>query len=125
MKIIPRTKTLICVALIFLSQFCFPPHTEPGTAPFIIHNPLGKQVGSYRNSYALVMAVYDYAGHWPDRPGALQDAGEIKSVLQSLGFDVTLVSNPDAESLRKELVGFINLHGKKQRQGGCHYSPCF
>lgn len=106
-----KFKNIFCGALAFVLLF-FSPAAEPGTGSIVVKNRSGEQVGMYRNSYALVLAVDEYAAPWTARPGALRDAGEFKRVLENLAFDVTLVANPETSSLRKLLVDFINRYGQ-------------
>ncbi|MEC7640537.1 MAG: DUF1566 domain-containing protein [Nitrospinota bacterium] len=125
MKANPRI--FFCVALIFLIQTGSTPLVEPAMFPLTVKDPLGNKIGSYQNSYALVVAVEDYADPWLDRPGTLKNATAIKGILENLGFAVTQVNHPKAESLRKELVDFINLYGQEPENrlliyfsGHCH-----
>ena len=113
MKMTCRCKQIFCVALAF-AWLLSPLAAEPDAGPLVVKDRSGERVGMYRHSYALVLAVDEYADLWPARPGALQEAGELKRVLENLGFDVTLAMNPETRSLRKLLVDFINRYGQAE-----------
>ena len=112
MKMIRLAKTLLCASFIFLNLLSQTTSAETNTVSILVKDPLGKPLGTYHNSHALVIAVEDYSDYWQKQIGTLKDASEIKNVLENLGFEVTQVNNPNAKGLRKELVDFINLHGQ-------------
>lgn len=57
----------------------------------------------YKDFHALVIGVGDYTNGWPDLPGALKDAEEVASALKEMGFEVKLVTDPNAMQLRSVL----------------------
>lgn len=73
--------------------------------------PVAESVELYQSSYALVIGMDDYAAGWPKLRNAVKDAEEVANGLKSLGFEVTSVSNLDAEGLRKTIKEFFVLKG--------------
>ncbi|HYH87508.1 MAG TPA: caspase family protein [Pyrinomonadaceae bacterium] len=71
----------------------------------------GKDIKLYDKSYALVIGVSDYAAGWPKLPGVKKDIEEVARALESHGFQVTKVENPDSAQLDKAFKTFIDLYG--------------
>ncbi|MCX8110343.1 MAG: caspase family protein, partial [Syntrophorhabdaceae bacterium] len=73
----------------------------------------GKDIGLYRESHALLIGVSDYTAGWPKLPGVKRDITEVKSILERHGFSVTVVLDPNHETLIKAFTDFINRYGLK------------
>lgn len=66
--------------------------------------PEGGELPLYQNSYALVIGVSDYDDdRWNDLGNAVPDAREVAKALQQRGFEVSLMENPDYETMEKKL----------------------
>ena len=76
-----------------------------------IKDTAGREVGYYKNSYALLIGVSDYTAGWPDLesiPGELQ---AVEKVLKRFGFEVEMQLNPDHRKLEDAFQQFINDFG--------------
>jgi len=77
-----------------------------------VYDKQGKDTGVlYEKSYALVIGVSDYTHGWPDLPGVEQDILAVSDSLKKVGFNVTLVKDPDDEAMKKSISQFINQYG--------------
>jgi len=77
----------------------------------VIKDTSGREIGFYKNSYALLIGVSDYTAGWPDLesvPGELQ---AVAKVLREFGFTVTMHLNPDRQKLEDAIQDFINEYG--------------
>lgn len=77
----------------------------------VIKDTSGREVGFYKNSYALLIGVSDYTAGWPDLesvPGELQ---AVEKVLRDFGFEVVTHLNPDRQKLEDAIQDFINEYG--------------
>ena len=77
----------------------------------VIKDTAGREIGFYRNSYALLIGVSDYTAGWPDLesiPGELQ---AVENVLKKFGFKVVLHLNADHQKLGDAFQNFINEYG--------------
>ena len=64
---------------------------------------------------ALLIANGEYGRGMGSLPQPVPEAQELKSALESIGFNVTLVQNADLEAMQKALAAF---KAKTQREGG-------
>jgi Caspase domain len=71
----------------------------------------GREVRLYERSYALVVGVSDYTNGWPKLPGVKEDIEAVARALESHGFLVTKVENPDSTQLDKSFKTFIDAYG--------------
>jgi len=71
----------------------------------------GKVLPLYKASYALVVGVANYTHGWPKLTEAVNDAREVKAVLEQQDFIVTLVENPTAAQLKAALENFVATRG--------------
>jgi len=77
----------------------------------VIKDTTGREIGFYKNSYALLIGVSDYTAGWPDLesiPGELQ---AVEKVLRDFGFKVVMHLNPDRQKLEDAMQDFINEYG--------------
>jgi len=72
----------------------------------------GKPTTLYQNSYALVIGVADYNNGWPQLPGVKDEVITVKNALESNGFRVDLVMNPDKNDLDRAFTDFITRCGQ-------------
>ncbi len=76
-----------------------------------IKDALGKTVGLYKESHALVLGVADYSAGWPKLPSVVEETKQIEQALTSKGFSVTRVLNPDDDELENAFKIFIEEYG--------------
>jgi len=67
----------------------------------------------YSGSYALLIGVSNYL-HWPDLPGVKDDIEAVKVALETNGFLVVKVMNPNKDQMEDAFEKFINNYGNKQ-----------
>lgn len=65
----------------------------------------------YDDSLALVIGIDAYTAGWPPLRSAVKDARIVAETLRQKGFIVTLRTNLDSESLRRELRHFFTNKG--------------
>jgi hypothetical protein len=87
---------------------------ERGIIPVPIKDHLGKEVGLYTGSYALLIGINNYKAGWPDLPGVISDLDAVGKTLDRLGFSIYRVVNPTREQLQKAIDGFISKYGYKK-----------
>ncbi len=76
-----------------------------------IQNREGQTVGTYGQSYALLIGVGDYTAGWPDLPSVFGELDQVERLLQHQGFQITRVDDPGGSALRQAFNSFINAHG--------------
>jgi hypothetical protein len=65
----------------------------------------------YTASYALVIGVSTYTGGWPSLPGVKEDVRRVQAALETQGFQVTVVLDPDKNHLEDAFEAFISAYG--------------
>lgn len=72
----------------------------------------GATLRSYSRSYALVIGIDAYTGSgWRPLRNAVKDAGAVRDVLSTHGFEVTLIENPKSIELEPALRDFFIQQG--------------
>lgn len=71
----------------------------------------GQQIGLYKGSYALVIGVSDYTAGWPDLESIPGELDLLSKALESKGFNVTRVNNPNSRQLERAFSDFIDTYG--------------
>ena len=84
-----------------------------GHKEFSILDKNGKKIWLYKESHALVVGISDYRKGWPDVPGIKNDIRAVAQVLESQGFHVKVVDNPNQLELENAFRNFILTHGLK------------
>ena len=84
---------------------------ERGIVAVPIKDKSGNQVGLYKGSYALVIGVSNYGEHWPTLKGVRDDVRVVSETLNSQGFKVLLVENPNYAELISKMNAFIRDYG--------------
>jgi formylglycine-generating enzyme required for sulfatase activity len=110
---------LLQTLIISIISFIFAPAlaADRGIVPIEIKDRSGNQVGLYNESHALVIGVSDYQEYpsapfsWHDLPGVATDIQLVRSALETHGFHVVVVENPNHEELEKAFEDFIHLYG--------------
>lgn len=72
---------------------------------------VGRLVGFYAESHALVVGVSNYTGGWPPLPGVKKDVKAIVPVLEKYGFHVVVVMDPTLTELEGAYRDFIGKYG--------------
>ncbi|MEI6174781.1 MAG: SUMF1/EgtB/PvdO family nonheme iron enzyme [Bacteroidota bacterium] len=72
----------------------------------------GKPTTLYQNSYALIIGVADYNNGWSQLPGVKEEVATVKTALETNGFKVDVVMNPDKNGLDKAFTDFITRCGQ-------------
>jgi hypothetical protein len=80
----------------------------------------GNSFELYKDYYALVVGVSDYA-HWPKLRNAANDARQVASGLKELGFEVKLVLDPSYAEMRSALRDLAYTMGIEQQRGLLFY----
>ena len=117
--VIDRIKVLD--ALLFLLAFCyvfasFPAHATSRGIIVQTQSSSGstRQMQLYTGYHALVVGCADYHKGWPALPNPVNDAREVASLLDSMGWVVNLLTNPDGTTLRRELNKLVTGPGKNR-----------
>ncbi len=78
-----------------------------------VYTNTNQEIELYKASYALVIGNGNYTDLSP-LPGALQDVEEVKDVLETHGFDVTLKTDLNKRKFEKALAEFVFESGKDE-----------
>jgi uncharacterized caspase-like protein len=84
---------------------------ERGFLPVPIKDKSGNQVGLYKGSYALVIGVGNYGEYWPTLRGVRDDVRAVSEILNSQGFKVLRVEDPNYAELISKMNAFIRDYG--------------
>lgn len=80
----------------------------------IVTTAEGKPLSLYGASHALVVGVSNYTNGWWFLREAVNDAREVKAVLERQNFNVTLVENPNAARLKAAIENFVAVAGQNK-----------
>ena len=111
MKRFTSLTTAALAPILLLVMLAFPPAAFAANRGISVTTKAGKPVKLYRDYAALVIGISDYR-YWPKLPGAIRDAKEVAAALQSKGFKVKLVQNPDSDTLKDILNRLPYNQGK-------------
>jgi prokaryotic YEATS domain/Caspase domain len=104
--------TKLTVILGLLLCFVSTVHAETrGLNVLPIKDSMGKTVGLYKGSYALVLGIADYSAGWPKLPSVIEETKQIEQILTENGFAVTRVLNSDNNALENAFKLFIEKYG--------------
>ena len=104
--------TKLTVILGLLLCFVSTVHAETrGLNVLPIKDSMGKTVGLYKGSYALVLGIADYSAGWPKLPSVIEETKQIEQILTENGFAVTRVLNSDNNALENAIKLFIEKYG--------------
>ncbi len=78
-----------------------------------IRDQRGEQILLYKESHALLIGVSEYTNGWPRLPGVKSDVQEVKTALETQGFNVLVAMNLDRNTLERTLNSFITQYGHK------------
>ena len=104
-----------------------PPIPGPGKTPAFtatrgirIVSMDGENLPLYEGYYALVVGISDYKT-WPDLPFAARDAKEVAERLEKMGFEVSLVVDPDSRELETAINKMTYEMGRAQNRAVLFY----
>jgi len=80
----------------------------------------GQSLYLYKDYYALVIGISNYE-KWPRLPNAVNDAKEVASKLEELGFEVRLVLDPTAREVRTVLGEMVYKMGSESNRALLFY----
>jgi hypothetical protein len=96
---------------IFIAQFPLVSAQQRGMKPVELTVD-GKVTVLYKQSHALLIGVSAYTMGLPALPGVVGDINKVQAALESNGFDVIKVMNPDAAGLQRAFNNFISQYGQ-------------
>ena len=100
-------RRLSFLALSFLIPFTlFPTSALTATRGIQITSKQGQSLYLYKDYHALVVGITNYE-KWPDLPNAVQDAREVATNLEQLGFVVKLVLDPTSREMKSALTEVV------------------
>ena len=99
-------RILLLISMIFLINIAV-----LNAQSVVLQNEKGESIQLYNKSYALVIGVSNYTNGWPTLTGVMKDVSDVKSVLESQGFQVVTVLDPKHEELINAYRDFINHYG--------------
>jgi len=107
-----KSAILIISTFIILFLFISSLHAAvPRGLNIKVRDSHGHDIVLYKDSYALVIGASQYFKGWPKLPGVRQDVQEVHSLLESQGFNIVLVEDPDRAGLLQAFDNFINSYG--------------
>ena len=108
-----RRGALLAFAVFAVATLVFPALAAEtrGLAVVEVRDRAGAQVALYEESHALVIGVSDYTGGWPRLRGVKKDVPLVKAALESQGFSVTVVMDPDRDGIDRAFRDFIERYG--------------
>ncbi len=71
----------------------------------------GEPVLLYKESHALIIGISNYTNGWPELPGVKKDVEDVKTVLESHGFNVVVKMDLDKVGLDQAFSRFISQYG--------------
>ena len=94
--------SLFIIISLFTIALASPLDLSAATRGVAVVSPEGRDLFLYKDYRALVVGISDY-DKWPDLPFAVQDAEEVTTKLDKMGFQVKLVINPTSREFKKIL----------------------
>jgi len=76
-----------------------------------IMDKVGRRVGTYTESHALVVGLSTYTGGWEPLPGVQGDVKAVTHALEKHGFHVVVVMDPTVAELEEAYRDFIGKYG--------------
>ncbi|MCG9133578.1 caspase family protein [Candidatus Poribacteria bacterium] len=97
---------LICCASVFIGGPELFSQTDRGMKPITVQTYTGEEINLYEASHALVIGNGNYT-HWKPLPGALKDVEQVKTALETHGFNVTLKMDLRKSDFDRALAEFV------------------
>ena len=98
--------SILFVLFPFLSQ-----SSQTKGIKVVIKDTSGREVGLYKDSYALLIGVSNYTAGWPKLHSVPNEIKAVETLLKKQGFHVVKVMNPTGEKLSRAFEDFIDNHG--------------
>ena len=114
-----RLLSLILLSFVF-GFLITPAFLYPATPGVRVTAKDGKSLYFYRDYHALVVGISDYE-KWPKLPNAVNDAEEVTSKLQELGFEVKLVLDPTYQEMKAALNDMVYEMGSEENRAILFY----
>ena len=77
----------------------------------VIKDTSGREVGLYKDSYALLIGVSNYTAGWPKLESVPDEINRVEAALKDQGFLVVKVLDPSSEQLENAFEDFIDKYG--------------
>jgi hypothetical protein len=114
-------RLLSFLPLVFLFIFfVFPISSLSTTRGISVTSERGESLYLYKDYYAVVVGISDY-DRWPKLPNAVNDAKEVASELEELGFDVKLILNPTSREMESALNYMVYKMGHEENRALLFY----
>jgi hypothetical protein len=100
------------LTLLFVLAFCLPAWTaQTKGIEVVFKDRQGKDIGLYKGSYALLIGASKYTAGWRRLPSVPHEVDTVKTALEAQGFEVQVISDPDAKRLEEAFKSFIGKYG--------------
>jgi formylglycine-generating enzyme required for sulfatase activity len=109
-----RTLSSYIRLLLLLPVVLFP--LSAGSESIRVASIRGESMSLYKDYYALVIGVSRYEKR-PALPHAVESARGIASLLERMGFRVSLVTDPSSQELKKALNDLVHGPGREPERG--------
>jgi len=114
-------KTIFFIILPLLSITLLIPDNLCATSRGIsIISKHGDTLNLYKDYHALVIGITNYE-RWPRLPNAVNDAKEVSSKLQDLGFQVKLILDPTSREIKTLLSEMVYKMGMEENRAILFY----
>jgi len=112
--------SLFIILALFTIALASPLDLSAATRGVAVVSPEGRDLFLYKDYRALVVGISDY-DKWPDLPFAVQDAEEVTTKLDKMGFQVKLVINPTSREFKKILSEMTYKMGREPNRAVLFY----
>ena len=106
----------LTLGLLLACCLCLPQRTDAESGGIRALTQTGQAIKLYKDYQALVIGVGGYK-HWPQLPGYLSDAQKVAAALESQGFLVRLVIDPDSAQLKRIIQEIPFEYGLEPQRG--------
>jgi Caspase domain len=107
-------KRVFFCGLIIIFFISLPSHfhsAETKGIKVIVKDMYGRKVELYKESYALLIGVSRYTSGWPNLESVPDEINRIETALETQGFNVKKVLNPNSDQLSDAFEEFIDKYG--------------
>ena len=108
-----KKNSLSIVLALLLTTLINSPSLFGATRGIRVVAKTGQSLYLYKEYYALVVGVSDYQ-KWPKLPNAANDAKEVASKLEGLGFAVKILLDPTSREMKTALNKMVYNMGKEK-----------
>ena len=114
-----RLLSFLLLLFVFV-LFVLPNSSLPTMRGISVTSEQGESLYLYKDYYALVVGISDY-DRWPKLPNAVDDAKEVASKLEELGFDVKLALDPTSREMESALNHMVYKMGREENRALLFY----